>query len=173
MNDGSINYEAVLADLRAKREAIDSAIVGIEKVLGISATGIVASIAGTPAVSLEGIPSDAFFGLSIPDAIKKCLGMLKRKQPVKVLCDALGRGGVNSTSKNFYSTVYSTLARMEKVGDVVKIDTEWGLPEWYPGMRKDRKIKKSAVESQNEADERADVQEIIEADMSEQGKVGK
>ncbi|MGD0949707.1 MAG: hypothetical protein ABSA52_20045 [Candidatus Binatia bacterium] len=144
MTTEQINYEAVLADLKARRDALNDAIAGIERILGLAPSPN-GTTAGQATHDLQTIPSDAFFGLSIPDALKKCLGMLKRKQSVKILCDALGRGGLNSTAKNFYATVYSALVRMEKAGDIVKIDTKWGLPDWYPGMRKDRTRRKAAV----------------------------
>src|SRR5438477_411254 len=57
------------------------------------------------------ISDDAFFGLSITEAAKKYLGMVKRKQTVREIADALDRGGLPHTSSNFVATVATMLRR--------------------------------------------------------------
>src|SRR3990167_3973168 len=47
-------------------------------------------------------PSDFFMKISLPDAVKSYLSMVKRKQSTKQLMAALERGGYPTRSKNFY-----------------------------------------------------------------------
>jgi hypothetical protein len=60
--------------------------------------------------------------------------MMKRPQKLPDIAKALMEGGqvhaVDPTTT--YNNVYSSMKRMEKAGDAVKIKTgEWGLAEWY------------------------------------------
>src|SRR5258706_11942734 len=135
-NDLSINYESVLEDLKAKREKIDAAIRGIESMLGLSSSG-----PGTPGGSThhgQDVESDSFFGMSIPDAARKYLGMKRKPQSTQDIAGALDRGGLTHQSENFGNTVGSILHRMEGAGgDVVRVGRgTWGLASWYPGRRK-------------------------------------
>ena len=41
---------------------------------------------------------------------------------------------MESTSKFFEKIVYATLDRLRKAGDVVKIEGNWALPQWYPAL---------------------------------------
>jgi hypothetical protein len=139
------NYEAVLADLRAQREELDRTIELIERRL----VGL--GIAPTPdraAPRIDSEPremaSDTFFGMSIPDAIKKFLSMVKKKQPTTAITTALNAGGLQHTSKSFYSTVFTVLRRLEGRGEIVRVGKDWGLVEWYPGLRKPNKATQRA-----------------------------
>ena len=68
-----IDYEAVLADLEAKKAALDSAIAGIRQMLSLGAqSGAGQAGRGADSVSVE---SDTFFGMSIGDAAKKFLSL--------------------------------------------------------------------------------------------------
>jgi len=147
---GQAEYEAVLADLRAKRDELDRTIATLEALAGLSTGPTIAARAD----SMQDIQTDAFFSMSIPDAVKKYLAIVKKKQNTTDITKALERGGLQHTSKNFYTTVYAILTRMEARGDVAKIGTEWGLAEWYPGMRKDRpaKTESSPKESRSAGD---------------------
>src|SRR5258705_746619 len=131
------NYEAVLADLRAQREDLDRTIELIERrLVGLGATpspDTRAAARGDP--ESREIASDTFFGMSIPDAIKKYLAFMKKKQPAPEIAKALERGGFQHASKNFYSTIYTVLKRLRERGEVVKVGTDWGLVEWDPGLK--------------------------------------
>jgi hypothetical protein len=73
--------------------------------------------------------------MSIPDAVKAYLGMVKRKQSTKQLVEALSRGGYPHRSKNFYNTVFGVLTRHWKTqGEIVKVSGDWGLKEWYRSL---------------------------------------
>jgi len=141
-----IDYAAVLADMEAKRAALDSAIAGIRQWLSLG--GGSEESQGTPTVPSEKKPEppevkfDTFFGLSIPDAIRKFLTMTKRPQSVSDITRALQDGGLTTTSKNLLATAGSTLSRLKQTdGDLVPVQGKWGLREWYPGLRDERVAK--------------------------------
>jgi hypothetical protein len=147
----NINYQAVLADLRAKRDALNAAIGAIEEIAGIKKSplaqkgsgmaSVVPSPLETPAGPVE-IHRNAFFGLKMPDAIKKYLSMAMRRETTGAIIEGLKAGGLASESKNFTSIVYTALRRLERKGEVVRIGKKWGLAEWQPGY-----VKKGKEES--------------------------
>jgi hypothetical protein len=142
-----VDYNAVLADLEAKRGQIDAAINVIRALMavGIMDTGPATGnsegegggaaplaqsprTVGTPAQ----IMSDTFFGLSTSQAIKKFLNMVKRPQTPKAIADALHEGGqVHAADpERAYTNVYTALTRTK--GLFAKTRTgDWGLAEWY------------------------------------------
>ena len=147
-----IDYDDVIADLEAKRAAInasiDAAIQGITHARAAMAafsglTGVqhlalphIASTAtvGPPAATVE--PS-TFFGLGVAEAALKYLATIKRQQSTREIADALEAAHYHHTSQNFPNTVNTALYRRERVeADVVKIDGKWALAEWYPGRRR-------------------------------------
>jgi hypothetical protein len=134
-----VDYEAVLADLHAKRAAIDVAITAIEQLrsVGQAAATTVAGVAPGKPVDPLTIRDDAFFGLSIGEAAKKYLQMVKRKQTVKEIADALERGGLPHTSSNFVATVGTMIGRLAKSdSDLVRVGRgDWGLAAWYGSRR--------------------------------------
>jgi hypothetical protein len=95
-------------------------------------------VLGTPGKAGPNIPPDAFFRMSIADAARKYLAMVKKKQTIQQIADSLEQGGITHTSKRFYGTVLTTLRRQEKqVGDIVKVGRGiWGLAEWYPNRKR-------------------------------------
>lgn len=135
-----INYDAVLADLRARRDQLNIAIGAIEQ-LGKALTEgpppqevIPSNGSGPPSREAPGsaspIASDAFFKLSVPDAAKKYLSMIKRPAGAKEIERALREGGFQTKAKNFYANLYTSLIRSE--GTFEKVGKKWGLTEWYP-----------------------------------------
>jgi hypothetical protein len=132
-----IDYNAVLADLEAKKTAIDAAISGVRQMLNLGAEqGI-----GGPVPSGErrdqpsSVRFDSFFQMSLPAAITKFLEMSKCPQTVSDMTKALLDGGFKTTSKNLMPIVGSNLSRMKSNGEVVNIDGKWGLSAWYPAAR--------------------------------------
>lgn len=144
-----IDYNAVLADLEAKKAAIETAINGIKLILG----NTVSVPQGQNAIIK--IEPDAFFGMSIGDASKKYLAMMRRPQNTREIMEALTQGNLPHTAKDFLGTIRTTLNRQTKVeGDIVKIGENWALAEWYPGMRK-RKNNKNSEEKGDETEGQA------------------
>lgn len=149
-------YVAVLADLERQRDQIITTIAMIKRMMGLSADdGPVATVAnGTTAPETAEIRSDTFFAMTIGEAIKKYLAMMKRPQRTTVIAKALDDGGLLHKSGNWVATVQTTLTRMK--GVIVKVPNGWGLLEWYPGRsfekkpatpdkRKKKRAKKSAA----------------------------
>lgn len=152
----TIDYAAVLADLKARRAAIDALIAGIEAggLVGQSVTivpvpGALALVGAASIVSSGNVEvhSDSFFGMSVVEATKKYLSMKKRPAPTPEVVDALKRGGIpTGSSENFSNTVAAGLSRSYSMGGgIVRVQRgTWGLADWYPN-----KPRKSAAKSAN------------------------
>lgn len=148
-NELAINYERVLADLRAKRDKIDAAIAGIEAMMGIASQGAPEqNLQSSANNGSQEVESDSFFGMSIPDASRKFLAMRRKPQTTQEIANALDRGGLTHQSGDFANTVGSVLNRIERGGgDVVKLDrAKWGLAAWYPNRKKKSIAQKSNLQ---------------------------
>lgn len=159
-----IDYGAVLADLKKRREDINMAIAAIEqimRVLGIpippdnldagSGEGVDHGQGFPPPPpnkapgALPAIPTgdthireDAFFGMSISTAAQKFLSMRKKPATAPEIAAALEQGGYPHQSAKLPNTINSVLSR-NSVGAApifakVKRGT-WGLRAWYPNYR--------------------------------------
>lgn len=149
---GKANYEEILADLEAKKAKIDAAIEVIKELRGEAPSGA-GPQNGKPAPAAEAteVRDDTFFSLSVPDAIKKCLGIMKRPQVTTEICESLRRGGHTSGGKKtFYATVSTALHRLKKSGEVVYIPSTrgWGLASWYDSAPKNRPDSRTAKKDQ-------------------------
>src|SRR5262249_31603004 len=99
---------------------------------------------GTVSLSVNGrepsvpgrIRSDAFFRMTIPEAVKGYLGIMKQPQGPKAIMEGVISGGLLTNAKNFYTTLWTALKRMESAGEVVNTPNGWGLAEWYPSRPK-------------------------------------
>jgi len=142
MSVEKIDYAAIIADLEAKRAALETAITSLKAVV---ASGALGPSEGTSYVNLAGtlvspsapggeIPDGAFHGKSIPEAIRLYLELMRKKQTAREIAEGLKKGGTESTSKYFDKMIYATLDRLKKAGHVVKIEGNWGLPAWYPAL---------------------------------------
>lgn len=139
-----LDYAAILADLEAKRYALDQTIASFRNAIALGALGQVGDIPPAtngitpstfaPSVGSGEVPAGAFLGKSIPDAAKLYLEIVKKKQTSKEIADALLKGGMESNSKNFQQIVHSVLDRARKANSgIVKLDRSyWGLAGWYP-----------------------------------------
>jgi hypothetical protein len=135
----TLDYVAFLADLEAKRAALDQAIASLRAVM---AGGALANVGATVPLSdlsagIHGgdVPVGAFLGKSIPEAAKLCLQIIKKKLTSREIAEALKKGGIETISKNFSLIVHSILMRSARSGasGIVKLDrSHWGLAEWYP-----------------------------------------
>lgn len=143
-------YDAVLADLRAKRDEIDKTIRLLENVRGISsgAARVAPTVpaltsvrdrtprafGGGHALPLDGMLSP-FGGMTIPEATKKLLTREQRHMTNPELAEELKRGGLVMNSDDPANTIGSVLKRrQEEVGDLIRINPgrggKWGLAEW-------------------------------------------
>src|SRR5438552_9486563 len=147
MGTEHMDYAAILADLEAKRNALEATIASFRNALAHGALGQAGEIPpssngltsgvypSTLALSISGgeVPAGAFLGKSIPDATKLYLEIVKKKQTSKEISDALQKGGMETNSKNFPQMVHSVLDRARKANTgIVKLDrSHWGLAAWY------------------------------------------
>ena len=139
MSAEKIDYAHVLADMEARRTALDAAIASMRAFLSGQLGDATMAGPSASSVSTNGeVPAGAFLGKSIPDAAKLFLQIVKRKSTSRDIAEALRRGGMESTSSNFQGIVHAVLDRARKSGgEIVKLDrSHWGLAEWYPaGVR--------------------------------------
>jgi len=151
----SVNYEAVIEDLKARKAKsiadFDGAIATIEMlVLGKALTGNGATFEPSPDGLTNKIKDDTFFNLSAPEASKKYLEMMKRTASTTEILEAIKRGGFQSLSKNLYSNLYTSLMRSPEFRNVG--GGKWGLSSWYPGSPK-KQGKKGTAKAEVEEDE--------------------
>jgi hypothetical protein len=133
--------KVVLENWKKERAQLDAAIAMLESKIGARAAGGL-----PPLTSASHIASDAFFRMTVPDAIKKFLKMVgKPARPATDIVDTLNRGGISVS----YPTVYTSLTRLRDKGEVVKAGENWGLDEWYPPAPS--KVK-AVTENSHEAD---------------------
>jgi hypothetical protein len=160
MTANAESYAAILADLRAERDALDRAIEIIERKM-VAAGGVEsASLSASPARTATGsngtdlgdIRPDSFFGMVARDAAKKYLLIVKRPQKVNQIVKAMQEGGLSSRSKSLYSTVFTALVRNPDTFTNLGRQKGWGLAEWYGGRGS---VTKRAKDSESSAAEKA------------------
>lgn len=151
--DQTPDLATYLSELEAQRAGLDLLIASIRGRLGLG-PGVDGGAAGLGAPSMAGgsgmgretpvgrIRTDEFFRMSLPDAIRRYLEIMKQPQSPTAIVAALRAGGVLTTSKNFYTTVWTAMKRLKASGDIVNTTKGWGLSEWYPNRSKGGEEKK-------------------------------
>ena len=126
----SVNYQIVLADLKGRRDRLNTAIGAVEQIIGEVARQDQGSQTDTP--TTPGPSSRAYRNKTIGDSIVLYLELVGKPKPPTDIVKALRDGGIASKSKSLYRTIYSTLKQRAKHdnGDIVKVGTEWGLKKW-------------------------------------------
>jgi hypothetical protein len=124
-----------------ERDALNMLIAWGQKKTGQGSKEVPAERRSRAALEPTAMPtlleSDTFFRMSVPNAIKSFLNISRRPRTAQDITDGLKRGGLTTKARNLYATVYPTLLRMEKAGEVVRpTKGEWGLANWYSGGRK-------------------------------------
>ena len=112
---------AILEELLQERREIDAAIVHFQRKAALSVKPLRGPLGSSKHGSSEEDPKlGRFASMSTPDAARAYLA--ERSVPLKPaeIKQGLLEGGIRSTSKNFYSTLYTTLSRLERAGDIVK-----------------------------------------------------
>ena len=146
MGSDPINYEAVLADLEARKAQLESAIAAI-KMIGAQGGTLGPNGGGGGSTTIG--PSD-YLAMSIPEATKKHLTTTRQKRSTQDIMKALEAGGLPASK---YTTVYSILRRREnQVGDIINMQGDWALAEWYPNYRKRSKEEADAGEETAETE---------------------
>lgn len=146
MADQTLDLSAYLAQLETQRATLNIQIAGVREALNLSPenggnSGVTKSIQGTDSgVGREGpakvVRSDEFFRMSIPEAVKRFLEIMKQPQSPTDIVAALKRGGVLTESKNFYTTVWTAIKRLKARGEIVNTANGWGLADWYRNRSK-------------------------------------
>jgi hypothetical protein len=142
-------YDAAIDDLRTKRDAIDRAIQLLESfrdglTIGIPAAPIMQPAlgpSGSPVLTPAEIPPGTFHGMSTLEAVRKLLTLRKRTMSAQDISIDLRAGGFHLKSETPANTVTSILHRsFTNGGDIVRVGRgQWGLQEWYPNQRFNRK----------------------------------
>jgi len=126
----TIDYRAVLDDLKTRRAALDQAIAAVEAIMGESPTASMPANARVATRSME-IQHDTFVGLNILDATVRYLEMVGRPaRSTEEIATALSSGGISATQ----GSVATILSRSHNSpnGTVMRAGRgTWGLPEWY------------------------------------------
>ena len=179
----AFDVEAAIAALEAQKAGIDDAIAALRRYQAMGLQG--SSTTNEPrSVDPANIPGDAFFGLSIGEAAKKYLGIVKRKQSIREIAEALDRGGLPHASGDFVATVATMLRRhATKDSDLVRVGRgDWGLAGWYGNRRpaaratmpqRSRKQTRTAGRTPSRATQHRDqtsVPEMIHVVISAEGK---
>jgi len=131
------DFHGVLEALRGRRARLDVLIAALEAEAvqaegGALEPGAGISASAGPALAIH---PDTFFGLSLMEAAKKYLRLVRRAQHTSAIADALARGGLKRPQE---STLSSLLVRAAKGRDIIKVGKAmWGLSEWYPKQLKD------------------------------------
>jgi HB1, ASXL, restriction endonuclease HTH domain len=143
-------YEAVLTDLRAKRDQLDQTI----KLLEAQRSGSAVSPGVTANQAAPEGPG-AYLGMTIADAAKRLL--MSRKQPLgnAEILAGLKAGGLVMQGATPINTLGSVLfRRFHDVGDIVRIGRgTWGLAEWYPNRNFKKKAKGEGEGGETETNE--------------------
>lgn len=140
MSTQSLDYAAIIADLEAKKSAIEATIATLRSAMSLGMLGVGSDVpmggSSSASSSIYGneVPAGAFLGKSIPEAARIYLEIVKKKQTSREIAEALQKGGMESTSGNFIGIVHAVLdrARKAKNASIVKLGTQWGLAGWYP-----------------------------------------
>ena len=148
-------YAVVLADLRAQRDRIDTAITALEGLRGSAGSYTKQTTASPvePSDMIGGnISQGLLLGMSIADATIKVLSFRKRKMTTREVLADLKAGGLALTSKDPGNVVNSVLyRRFQAVGDIVRVERgTWGLKSWYPGRNFNKT--KAAVSDKSASD---------------------
>ncbi len=135
MSPETNHIDAAIADLEGWVERIATAIETLKMFRaggGALPAGVPLSPTTRPAASGE-IRHDTFFQMTVPDAAEKFLALAKKTIPTSTMAEGLLKGGLKSAAKNFPSMLNTVLSRDSRF---VRVNREWGLDTWYPGMRK-------------------------------------
>ena len=166
MSAEPINYEAVIADLEAKKAQLESTISMLRALGGLGTIDTPTPTGGGGGSTGGRFAADAFMGKSIPEAAVTILQSTspRRKMSTQDLMDTMEKGGLPSSK---YNTVYSILRRREsQVGDLINMQGEWGLSAWYPNHAKKAPPKKEAASADSEPGAEVTVNEVAEEEAA-------
>jgi hypothetical protein len=138
-----IDYAPIIADLERRAEEILRTIATLRALASSPTDGPnspPASTAPTARASHHGsdLRRDQFFGMKAPDAVKAYLAFVKQPRSAARIASDLIDHGFTTSSASPPNSIRTTLKRLEEMGEVVQIKKDWGLIDWYPGLRNKR-----------------------------------
>lgn len=129
------DYGPTIADLERKRDEIDRTIAMLRALSGMPAIEP-STRNGSGAMGPVEFTNKHFFGMKAPEAVILYLETVKEARTAARMAQDLMEHGFITTSDSPANTIRTTLRRLESTGDVVQVKKEWGLPAWYPGLRR-------------------------------------
>ena len=141
MNDQPSVYDAVINDLRAKRDEIDQLIARLELFRNwvpppmggfVPEPTLLSQAVASPVPGKEIAPG-TFHGMGIQEAVRKLLQLRKRTLSPAELSVDLKAGGLDFNPRSIASVLHRAFMGG---GDIVRKERgQWGLQEWYPNQR--------------------------------------
>jgi hypothetical protein len=139
MADDTQDLLPLIEKLEAQRDKLSTTIAVLREQAGLEAESDAPSGSGAAPrpvnrdTSVPGrIRPDEFFRMSIPDAIKKYLTIMKAPQSSRAIADGLKSGGMLTNAKNWSAIVWTAIARMVDADALANTPNGYGLTEWYP-----------------------------------------
>ncbi|HEX6462806.1 MAG TPA: hypothetical protein VFZ98_00080 [Vicinamibacterales bacterium] len=129
-----IDYGPTIADLERKRDEIDRTIAMLRAFAGLPAPEAAPRNGGSSGGPVE-FTNKHFFGMKAPDAVLLYLETVKEARTAAKIASDLVEHGFMTTSDDPANSIRTTLRRLEADGKVVQKKKDWGLPQWYPGLR--------------------------------------
>jgi hypothetical protein len=130
-------FDAAVAEVQLKIEELKTTLATLLR-LQAEQGGAPSPTGGSRGGEAE-ISHDTFFNMTIGEAAKKYLSIVKTTKSTAEIAEGLERGGLKHSSKSFTTTVRSIIGVREDFTRVPNGD--WGLTEWYPGMGRGKKPK--------------------------------
>lgn len=127
-----------LAHALAKVAAWQAVVDSYRTALALEQSGDLEEGNGRRAGVAVELPIGAFRGMKIPDAIKLLLQSARRKQTVREIATGLREGGMETTSKNFETTVTGALHRLKGDGELLRFKDGWDLAEAHSAALRNR-----------------------------------
>src|ERR1035441_8974357 len=122
-------YDAAITDVETRIRNMQNALDTLKQLRASALGEPLPSGAGVSRSIDSEVQHDSFFGMTIGDAAKKYLAMVKGTKSTADIARALETGGLKHTSKDFPTTVRSILGPRE---DFIRVPNgDWGLSEWY------------------------------------------
>lgn len=140
-----IDYKAIYQAMLKQYEDLGKALETMAPLAGIGANRS-GDAAESPTVGDShgtalpaNISHSTFLSMSMPEAIKALLSIVKKDLAAPEVRDLLLQGGYKSTGTpaQMYPAVFTTLRRlMDKDALFKREDGKWGLAEWYPNRKR-------------------------------------
>jgi biotin operon repressor len=132
-------YDAGIADVETRIRSMQAALETLKQLRASYLGEPTPPAASTSRPSETEVQHDTFFGMTIADAARKYLNMMKATKSTADIAAALELGGLKHSSKDFPSNVRSIIGHRD---DFIRVPNgDWGLMEWYPGQGRGKKPK--------------------------------